>query len=469
MLEGRKFRIFTDQRPLTSAFLKAKEPVSNRQRNQLAFISEFCTDMAHVPGLKNVVADALTRQHDDSVAIVNTVAHRLADVDLEQLASDQQSDQDCQSTGSETSLRVASVPFPGVRQHLLCDTSQGRPRIIVPAVWRQLVFRAVHGLAHPSGKTTLAMLLKSYVWKGARRDVLQWSRACDVCARNKVSRHTRPEVRPITAPMERFEHVHVDLVGPFPSDQGCRHILTAIDRTTRWPEAVPIKDSKAETVAQAFVEHWIARFGVPKVVTSDRGAQFTSDLWKTTLSRLGISANTTTAYHPQSNGVVERFHRTLKNALRCVATNGAWVKALPWVLLGLRNAPKDDTRTSTAEVLYGAVLRIPGMCFPTSLGQTSEAKEQLERARCNTRSFTPAVMNGKKFQQSPFIAKQLKDAAYVYVRDDTLAKPALAPRYFGPYAVLERNMEQAIFKLQLPRGPDWVSLSRLKTASPVTS
>ena len=67
MLEGRTFRIYTDQKPLTSAFLKARDPVSNRQRQQLAVISEFATDIAHVPGLENVVADALTRQYDEKM------------------------------------------------------------------------------------------------------------------------------------------------------------------------------------------------------------------------------------------------------------------------------------------------------------------------------------------------------------------------------------------------------------------
>ena len=81
MLEGRRFQIFTDQRPLTSTFMKGRDPVSNRQRNQLGLISEFCTDLAYVPGFQNVVADALSRQFDDDIVVVNTVAHRLADVD----------------------------------------------------------------------------------------------------------------------------------------------------------------------------------------------------------------------------------------------------------------------------------------------------------------------------------------------------------------------------------------------------
>ena len=108
-LEGRKFTIYTDQKPLTSAFFKVRDPVSNRQRHQLAFISEFATDIAHVPGLHNVVADALTRQHDDEkeAAIVHSVSHSLSDVNLANLASQQQRITD----EPASSLRLESLRF----------------------------------------------------------------------------------------------------------------------------------------------------------------------------------------------------------------------------------------------------------------------------------------------------------------------------------------------------------------------
>ena len=138
-----------------------------------------------------------------------------------------------------------------------------------------------------------------------RKDILGLSRQCQACQASKVTRHAEPPVRPIHVPETRFEQVHVDIVGPFASDRGFRYILTMVDRTTRWPEAVPIPDTTAETVTQAFLENWVARFGVPMMVTTDRGAQFTSELWKRMLATLGIQAKATTAYHPQANRLVE--------------------------------------------------------------------------------------------------------------------------------------------------------------------
>ena len=189
----------------------------------------------------------------------------------------------------------------------------------------------------------LAIIARGYVWEGMRRDVLAWSRACDECVRNKVGRHTQQLVMHLPVPSSRFEHVHVDMVGPFPLDQQNRYILTMMDRTTRWPEAVAMPDSTTDSILQAFLATWVARFGIPRIVTSDRGAQFTSKAWTGALAKLGISSSTTTAYHPQSNGLVERFHCSLKNALRCTVTSTkSWTRSLPWVLLGLRNAPRNS-------------------------------------------------------------------------------------------------------------------------------
>ena len=168
--------------------MKAREPVLNRQKHQLAVISEFCTEIAHVPGVDNVVADVMSRQHDDKVggdrAFVHAVAHFLADVDFDELAADQPSDPDVQDSPS-FSLRW--LRMPGCSREIWCDTSQSGPRFLVPQGWRQRIFDSVHKLSHPSGRATLAIIYRTYVWKGMHRDVLAWSRACEECARGKVA------------------------------------------------------------------------------------------------------------------------------------------------------------------------------------------------------------------------------------------------------------------------------------------
>ena len=459
-LEGRKFQILTDQKPLTSAFFKAKDPLSARQQHQLAFISEFTTDIAHIPGTTNQVADALSRQFDVNLA-VHTVAHAFSDIDLEELAAAQREDPDCIATPTAvTGLTLQHIVLPGGASPILCDTSMGSPRIYVPETWRKAIYNKVHNLSHPSGRATKLLITKKYVWHRIGADVTRWARECATCQQQKVARHTKPSIQSIRVPAQRFQHVHVDLVGPLPPSEGNVYILTVIDRTTRWPEAIPLPDSKAETVAQAFISSWISRFGIPKWVTSDRGVQFKSNLWNDIMKELGIEVRFTTAYHPEANGIVERFHQTLKAAIRCRLTDNKWSQALPWVLLGLRNTPKDDLGASSAEIMFGTTLAVPGLCW----GSENYPQDELRNAVSNAKRFLPTPRNVHKCKINSFIPSSLKTAEYVFVRDDTKARNALHSPYMGPFKVLSKDFERNTFSLQLSAGPDSVAISRLKPA-----
>ena len=106
------------------------------------------------------------------------------------------------------------------------------------------------------------------------------------CAKNPHS-----TVPSIPVPSRRFSHVHVDLVGPLPSSQGYSYLLTMIDRTTRWPEVIPMSSISDESCVHAFISAWVSRFGVSAVLTLDRGCQFTSSIWTVVCSVLGISAS----------------------------------------------------------------------------------------------------------------------------------------------------------------------------------
>ncbi len=108
----------------------------------------------------------------------------------------------------------------------------------------------------------------------------------------------------------------------------------------------------------------MSRFGVPAFLTTDRGAQFTSSLWAALCGLLNIQHSQTTAYHPQSNGMVERFHRCLKDALRTHCATPNWVDHLPWVLLGLRAAAREDySTTPPPQAVFGSPHILPGVTF----------------------------------------------------------------------------------------------------------
>ena len=181
--------------------------------------------------------------------------------------------------------------------------------------FRRAIFDKFHSLSHPGIHATQKLIAARYVWPSMNADIRRWARSCPQCQQCKVFRHTKAPISGFAASERRFGHVHIDLVGPLPHSKGFTYILTMFDRFTRWPEAVPLPDISAETVASAFVSSWVARFGVPSTLTTDRGAQFTSALWKSLSSLLGTHHIRTTSYHPAANGMVERLHRLLKSAL----------------------------------------------------------------------------------------------------------------------------------------------------------
>ena len=204
------------------------------------------------------------------------------------------------------------------------------------------------------------MISARFVWKNINSDVKLWCEDCTGCQRGKVQRHTKADIKPIPIPSRRFSHIHVDLVGPLPSSNGYTHLFTVIERSTRWAEAIPLSATSTTDCVNALLHNWISSFGVPAVLTSDRGTQFTSDIWTELCSCLGIKHSPTTAYHPQANGMVKRYHRQLKDALRARLAGADWYHHLLWVLLGLRSAPKEDSVESSAETVYGSPLTLPG-------------------------------------------------------------------------------------------------------------
>ena len=182
-------------------------------------------------------------------------------------------------------------------------------------------------------------------------------------------------------------------------------------------------------------------------------------MWAALCGLLNISHAPTTAYHPQANGLVERFHRRLKAALRARLAGPDWHAHLPWVLLGLRSAPREDSASSPAEALYGLQLTLPAEFLgvpdhsppPGFLGDVADAlagvppRHNLSASQKQSLELPPALMS----------------ATMVFIRQDGRLPP-LGPPYHGPYAVLGRSLRT--FRIQVGDRVEVVSTSRLKPA-----
>ncbi|XP_064469629.1 uncharacterized protein LOC135384353 [Ornithodoros turicata] len=204
-----------------------------------------------------------------------------------------------------------------------------------------------------------------------------------------------------------------------------------IDCFTRWPEVVCLPDITAATVAVSLVQAWVARFGVPSLVTTDRGRQFESALFTQLTNLLGTSRTRTTAYHPAANGMVQRLHRRVKTAIMSVSP-ASWTDALPLTLLSLRATVKEDLQCSPAQMVYGTTLRLPGEFFahPSSIVHTDPTTYP-ERLRTVMQAL-PAVRPRSPSQLFTYRHPLLETASHVFIRHDVPRKP-LQPTYDGPY------------------------------------
>ena len=179
-----------------------------------------------------------------------------------------------------------------------CDVSTGHIRLYVTDKFRKQVFSNLYGLGHPSHRATKPLSNTRFVWHGMNIDIAKWCRSCKGCQTTKISRHNKPVFSKFDEPTERFDHIHIDIVGPLPYADGFRYLLTCVDRFTRWPEAISLVDIRAEAVADAYFSGWIARFGTPATITTDRGAQFESKLWDGLCNQFRIVRHRTASYHP---------------------------------------------------------------------------------------------------------------------------------------------------------------------------
>jgi transposase InsO family protein len=189
-----------------------------------------------------------------------------------------------------------------------------------------------------------------------RRDVDKYVGECDECHRRKQAHEYRAPLGEVREPTYPFEITSMDIVGPLPqSHQKNKYMLTFICHFTKYAEAVPIPDMTAETCARAYTTHIVARHGSGSILVTDQGRSFTSVFFKEACRILGVRQLHSTPLHPQSNGVIERFHRTLNQALSHYvnATGINWDVVLPFCLMAYRATPHGTTGFSPYYLMHG--------------------------------------------------------------------------------------------------------------------
>ena len=286
----------------------------------------------------------------------------------------------------------------GARPHLVVRNGilyfQGSPepepsyRIVVPVVDRLDLIRELHEPHHSGARGTCSRLAQRFWWPGLRYQVEDHVQSCENCDRDRIA---NPSPK---APMgglpagHPFAVVHMDLVGGQSTltrePEGNRAILTLIDGFTGWAEAVPLPNQKAETVARAFFDNWICRYGVPERIHTDQGTQFESAVFSKMLDLLKIHRSRTTPYRPQANGKVERFNRTMISWLRKAVDDDPvkWELMLPAIMMAYRSTISRPTGFTPYRLVFGREMRLGvdyGTPFPDKILEIDDFASNLIR------------------------------------------------------------------------------------------
>jgi len=212
------------------------------------------------------------------------------------LATAQETDEELKKYNqSKSGLRLEKIDVSRTGVTIFCDTSIETSRSFLTKSFRRAAFNSIH-LAHLGIKATIKLISQRYVWPSMRVDCRNWAHTCVQCQRAKIIWHVTAPLGIFTKPSRRFDHIHIDIIS-MPISEGKRYYLMCIDCFTRWPETFLLEDQEAETVARAFYEGWICRFGTPLRVMTDQGRQFESHFFRQLSELTRTSHLRTTAYH----------------------------------------------------------------------------------------------------------------------------------------------------------------------------
>ncbi|XP_039862407.1 uncharacterized protein LOC120718122 [Simochromis diagramma] len=238
-------------------------------------------------------------------------------------------------------------------------------RLVIPASCKSLILHLAHTLpwaGHLGRQKTYLRVSSRFFWPSMYTDVQNYCRTCPVCQKTCLARKSdRALLQPLPIISTPFRRIAMDIVGPLvKSSRGHQYILVVCDYATRFPEAFPLRALTAPNVLRALVQLF-SRVGIPDEILTDQGTNFTSKLMQLFHNQLGISAIRTSPYHPQTDGLVERFNQTLKRMLqKFVSDTGKdWDQWLPFLLFAYREVPQASTGFSPFELLYGCDVQGP--------------------------------------------------------------------------------------------------------------
>ena len=436
-LFGKPFILRTDCRALTYLMNTTSKQTAVLAR-YVEVLSNYKFEVQHRPGVSNKVADALSRYPTYEGCKCCTTDSNIGHIDTVTL-----SEPSWMTSISKEEMELAQITDPvlkSVRQWVqngdncaqdellenqpllksywnlykkcqikygllwYVDTKNDSHRLIVPETFKAKLLELVHDhklSGHRGVKNTLDRLKNKFFWIGMKKNCENWVESCEICVASKRSIQVPPLQEPCR-PNSPDEKLCIDCIGPLPqSKEGYRYALCVMDDISKFAQAFPLRSMTAKETASVLVNNYFCPQGViPNTILSDRGTNFTSELFREVCDVLSVKGLTTLPYSPSSNGAIERWNNTLKTMLRAyVNKNSKWVDMLPFLSLAHNSTVHSATGFSPDFLHRGRKCRLPAeIIFPTA--REVHTQDYNEYARQLDKKLGKAVQFAKMHLQA---------------------------------------------------------------------
>ena len=323
--------------------------------------------------------------------------------------------------------------------------------IIYPAVSEiKKILRENHDLpiaGHLGSVRMLKRIQEKYYWKGMRHDVENYVKTCSLCQENKALRKTnRAPMQITTTSNAPFQRVALDIVGPLPESGTAKlkYIMTLQDDLTKFCAAYPLRGVSAEETSDCLL-HFISMFGIPKMILTDQGTNFTAELFKKTCEFLKIKQLWSTPYHPQTQGALERSHSTLKEYLKSYVNENQdnWPRYVFTAMLAYNTAVHCTTHYTPYELIFGHKAFIPDSIYDEVPYVTypDYVKMLQHRLKFSRQKALEYICKSKETSKTYYDQRsrkvQYKVGQYVYLKNHLRLRKALSPIWKGPFKIVK--------------------------------
>ena len=415
-------------------------------------LTPFDYKIVYLDGRSNKVADALSRPAD--VATIEYSTHRWDDHILQFLHSKSFPANLPREIKQKLREEQNNFRYDRDMEQLFRINPNSNETAWVPALMRaDLIVEAHKRLGHVSHQRLYEYLKRIYWWSRMRMDIATAVRTCPDCQLSPSGGTPvtkRGEMHPLPA-SRVFGRWHIDFIGRLPTTQnGNRFILVAIDATTRWPVVAATKDATAQTVAHFIYNNILLHYGAPEELLSDRGASFAGSVMEHYLKLLGTKRTMTSAYHPQTNSMAERYNQTLGAILtkQCRGAVRRWDEFLPEAVFATRMRVHRTVGVTPFELLYGVKPRLPLSIHPPAV-TLSQDEDMWTRVRVEELQSKNQLVQAAQLRTEQ-CQRHAKEAYDREVQRDDLStddwvlilsyqRNKFEPKYLGPFKVIGRG------------------------------